>query len=78
VFDEDGRRLPATYANFLIINRAVLVPTYRDPADALALERLRSCFADREIIAIDCLPLVYQYGSLHCVTMQLPAGVLPG
>jgi agmatine deiminase len=78
VFDEDGRRLPATYANFLVINEAILVPTYRDPADALALERLRSCFADREIIAIDCLPLVYQYGSLHCVTMQLPAGVLPG
>lgn len=77
VLDEHGRRLPATYANFLIINGAVLVPTYRDPADALALERLRSCFADREIVAIDCLPLVFQYGSLHCVTMQLPAGVLP-
>ncbi len=75
-FDEDGRRLPATYANFLIINDAVLVPTYRDPADRLALERLKSCFPDREIVGIDCLPLIYQNGSLHCVTMQLPAGIL--
>jgi agmatine deiminase len=75
-FDEDGRRLPATYANFLIINDAVLVPTYQDPSDAEALARLRECFPTREIVAVDCLPLVYQYGSLHCVTMQLPAGTL--
>ena len=75
-FDADGRRLPATYANFLIINDAVLVPTYQDPADAVALARLRECFPEREIVAIDCLPLVYQYGSLHCVTMQLPKGAL--
>ncbi len=77
IHDEDGRRLPATYANFLIINGAVLVPTYRDPADATALARLQQCFPDRTVIGIDCLPLLYQYGSLHCVTMQLPAGVLP-
>lgn len=75
-FDEDGRRLPATYANFLIINGAVLVPTYQDRADAVALARLRECFPSREIVAVDCLPLVYQYGSLHCVTMQLPKGAL--
>lgn len=75
-YDEDGRRLPATYANFLIINDAVLVPTYRDPADRVALERLAGCFPGREMVGIDCLPLVYQYGSLHCVTMQLPVGVL--
>jgi agmatine deiminase len=74
---DDGRRLPATYANFLIVNGAVLAPTYRDPADAVALERLRNCFPDRTIIGIDCLPLIRQHGSLHCVTMQLPAGVLP-
>ena len=72
----DGRRLPATYANFLVINGAVLAPTYRDPADAGALAQLRLCFPDREIIAIDCLPLIQQYGSLHCITMQLPAGTL--
>lgn len=75
-YDEDDRRLPGTYANFLIINDAVLVPTYQDPNDAVALATLRDCFPDREIVAIDCLPLIYQYGSLHCVTMQLPEGVL--
>jgi len=75
--DADGQRMPATYANFLILNRAVLVPTYRDAADAVALDRLRDCFPDREIIGIDCLPLIWQHGSLHCVTMQIPAGILP-
>ena len=74
--DEHGRRLPATYANFLIINRAVLVPVYQDLADGLALDLLAGCFAGREIVPIDCLPLIRQYGSLHCVTMQLPEGVL--
>lgn len=73
-YDSEGR-LPATYANFLIINEAVLVPTYRDPADSVALERLKHCFPGREIIGIDCLPLIAQYGSLHCLTMQLPAAV---
>jgi len=76
-FDAAGARLPATYANFLILNGAVLVPTYRDPADAVALQRLRGCFPGREIVGIDCLPLIWQHGSLHCVTMQLPAGVIP-
>lgn len=76
VHDHDGRRLPATYANFLIINGAVLVPTYRDPADADALRRLAAVFPGREIIGIDCKPLILQYGSLHCATMQLPAGTL--
>jgi agmatine deiminase len=78
IHDAEGHRLPATYANFLIINGAVLVPVYRDPSDRLALERLAACFPDREIIGIDCVPLIYQYGSLHCVTMQLPAGILGG
>src|SRR5690606_16673315 len=62
---DGARRLPATYANFLIINGAVLVPTYRDPADAVALERLRGCFPAREVVGIDCLPVIAQYGSLH-------------
>lgn len=76
-FDESGHRLPATYANFLVVNGAVLVPTYRDAEkDALALERVGEAFPGREIIGIDCLPLVEQHGSLHCVTMQLPQGVL--
>ncbi len=76
IFDQSGRRLPATYANFLIINEAVLVPTYNDPADGHALERLTACFPEREVIGIDCIPLLQQSGSLHCVTMQLPRGVL--
>ena len=74
--DEDGRRLAASYANFLIINGAVLVPTYDDPADTEALRRLQNCFPDREIIGVPSLPLIKQNGSLHCVTMQLPAGVM--
>ena len=77
-FDDLARRLPATYANFLAINGAVLVPTYRNPEkDALALQRIQQAFPGREIIGIDCLPLLKQHGSLHCITMQLPEGVLP-
>jgi len=76
-YNDAGQRLPASYANFLIINGAVLVPIYADPAaDSLALQRLQSCFPGHEIIAINCLPLIQQYGSLHCVSMQLPEGVL--
>jgi agmatine deiminase len=75
---DDGRRLPATHANFLIINGAVLVPTYNDPTDAVALGRLGRVFPDRQIIGIDCRTLIRQYGSLHCVTMQFPEGVLAG
>lgn len=76
-FDEEAHRLPATYANFLIINGAVLVPTYHDPEhDTAALDSVTLAFPGREIIGIDCLPLLEQHGSLHCVTMQLPEGVL--
>ena len=76
IYDEDGLRLPATYANFLIMNGAVLVPTYDVPQDAEALKILRGCFPDREVIGLDCRPLIYQHGSLHCVTMQFPEGVV--
>jgi agmatine/peptidylarginine deiminase len=75
--DAAGRRLPANYANFLIINNAVLVPTYQDPADAVALERLAAVFPDRQVQGIDCRALVHQYGSLHCMTMQLPKALNP-
>jgi agmatine/peptidylarginine deiminase len=74
IHDEDGKRLPAGYPNFLILNGAVLVPTYGDAAtDAEALRRLRPHFPGRDVIGIDCRALINQYGSLHCVTMQLPA-----
>jgi agmatine/peptidylarginine deiminase len=70
---DDGRRLPAGYANFLIINGAVLVPVYGDAKnDPIALERLRPCFPGREVVPIECKALIHQYGSLHCVTMQIP------
>ncbi len=75
-YDSDGNRLPATYANFLIINGAVLVPTYQVQQDEAALEILRSVFPDRAIIGIDCRPLILQHGSLHCVTMQYPVNVV--
>lgn len=67
---EAGERLPATYANFLIINGAVLMPTYQSPKDEIALKQLELAFPDRKIIGINCLPLIKQHGSLHCVTMQ--------
>ncbi|MDL2222906.1 agmatine deiminase family protein [Bacteroidales bacterium OttesenSCG-928-M11] len=75
VYDGE-QRLPATYANFLIINQAVLVPTYNSPKDQIALDTLKEVFPDREVIGINCLPLIKQHGSLHCVTMQLPAGFI--
>ncbi|WP_455665676.1 agmatine deiminase family protein [Phocaeicola sp.] len=76
VYDEDGERLPATYANFLIMNEAVLYPTYRQPEnDARAKEVLAEAFPGREIVGIDCTELIKQHGSLHCVTMQYPEGV---
>lgn len=76
VFDDNGQRLPASYANFLIINGAVIVPQYADVADESALAVIASAFPGYDVIGIPCLPLIRQYGSLHCVTMQLPRGVL--
>lgn len=76
-FDAEGARLPATYANYLVVNGGVLVPTYRDPKDAEALATVAEAFPGREVVGIDCLPLLLQHGSLHCVTMQLARGVLP-
>lgn len=73
---EGEQRLPATYANFLIVNGAVLVPTYRSSKDELALSALREAFPDREVVGVDCSALIHQHGSLHCVTMQLPYYVL--
>lgn len=70
----EGERLPATYANFLVINDAVLFPTYDSPKDEFVLEILKEAFSGREIIGINCLSLIKQHGSLHCVTMQYPKG----
>ena len=71
IYNKQQQRLPASYANFLIINEAVLVPTYDDPSDDIALEALQICFPNRKIISIPCLPLIQQFGGLHCASMQL-------
>lgn len=69
----DGERLPATYANFLVVNGAVLCPTYAQPdLDAEALRVIGQAFPDREIVDIDCRSIIKQHGSLHCCTMQYP------
>lgn len=73
-----GQRLPATYANFTVINGAVLAPSYDDPADATAQTVLSKAFPDRDIVMIDCRPVIRGFGSLHCITMQLPTGVVAG
>ena len=72
IYDGDDR-LPATYANFLIVNGAVLCPTYGQPdLDAEALRIIGEAFPDREIVGIDCRSIIKQHGSLHCCTMQFP------
>ena len=73
---DGGERLPATYANFLIINGAVLLPFYNSDKDEIARKSLQGAFPDREIIGIDCCALIKQHGSLHCVTMQYPANCI--
>lgn len=69
-------RLPATYANFLIINNAVLMPTYASTKDEVAKKQLQKAFPGREIVGIDCRTLIKQHGSLHCCTMQFPENFL--
>ncbi len=73
--DSEGNRLPATYANFLILNEAVLLPVYGVAQDEKALQVLADCFPDRIIHTVYCRPLLRHGGSLHCLTMQLPPGV---
>jgi agmatine deiminase len=69
-----GQRLPATYANFLVINGAVLVPAFRQPRrDQEAAGILASCFPGREVLRVDCLELVRGLGTLHCISQQQPA-----
>ena len=68
-----GVRLPASYANFYIANRTVLVPTFNDPRDRVALATLAELFPDREVVGIHCVELVWGLGTLHCMTQQQPA-----
>ncbi len=76
VYDKVGQRLPATYANFLILDEAVLLPFYGSPLDTVAQTTLQAVFTDRAVIGIPCEALIRQHGSLHCVTMQYPQGVV--
>lgn len=74
---DDGDRLPATYANFLIINGAVIYPTYNQPEkDEEARRQIQLAFPDREIIGVDSRTIIRQHGSIHCLTMQLPEGTI--
>jgi len=75
-YNEEGERLAASYANFLITNQLVLMPTYGAAQDGLAIERLSEAFPERRVVGIDCHALIEQGGSLHCITMQIPANTL--
>jgi agmatine deiminase len=68
----EGLRIPASYANFLIINNCVLVPTFNDPNDRIALDTLSTCFPDRKIIGISAIDLIWGFGTLHCLSQQIP------
>ncbi|MDD2452170.1 MAG: agmatine deiminase family protein [Sulfurovum sp.] len=71
IYDEEGDRLPATYANFLITNDALIYPTYGTPQDKVTHQVFAAQFPEREIIPVNCLKLIEQGGSLHCSTMQV-------
>ena len=72
---DEGRRLAASYANYLIVNGAVLVPAYGDEKDAEAARIIGLAHPGREVVQVPCRPLIWQNGSLHCITMQLPAAI---
>lgn len=73
IVDEEGNRLPATYANYLVTDDVVFMPTYRQPAnDMLAMQTVRIAFPNHKVVGIDCTTLIKQHGSLHCATMQIP------
>ncbi|GLQ48812.1 agmatine/peptidylarginine deiminase [Dyella flava] len=73
---DEGRRLAASYANYLIVNGAVLVPAYGDAMDNEAARIIGQAHPGREVVQVPCRPLIWQNGSLHCITMQLPAGLI--
>lgn len=76
IINQDGQRLPASYANFLICNRRILFPIYNQKEDEEALEVIAKAFPNHYIVPIDCSVLVQQFGSLHCITMQVPTNTL--
>ncbi|WP_299073623.1 agmatine deiminase family protein [uncultured Paraglaciecola sp.] len=76
IINEHGERLPASYANFLISNQHILCPVYQQPEDKLAMQVLQQAYPEFTLVPINCLPLVQQFGSLHCISMQIPCGIL--
>lgn len=77
IYDDKGNRLPATYANYLVMNNRVLFPTYNQPEnDFKALHAIKMAFPNHDVIGVDCIALIKQHGSLHCSTMQIPKGLL--
>jgi agmatine deiminase len=76
VLDDDGQRLPASYANFLILNRQILMPIYGHEEDAEAIAVVQKAYPNYQIVPVNCLSLVQQYGSLHCISMQVPTNTL--
>lgn len=73
IFDEDGNRLPATYANYLVTDNVIFMPTYCQPEnDRLAMQTVRIAFPLHKVVGVDCTTLIKQHGSLHCATMQIP------
>lgn len=76
IFAQTGERLPASYANYLIANGAVFAPVYQEPEDQTALEILKRAYPGFTVVPVNCQPLIQQYGSLHCISMQIPTGTL--
>ncbi|MDE7409397.1 MAG: agmatine deiminase family protein [Muribaculaceae bacterium] len=77
VSDENGCRLPATYANYLVANGVIFMPTYSQPdKDELAMRSIKIAYPGHKVVGVDCRTLLRQHGSLHCATMQIPAGII--
>ena len=76
IVNVQGERLPASYANFLISNQHILCPVYQQVEDKLAMQVIQNAYPEFTIVPINCLPLVQQFGSLHCISMQIPCGIL--
>lgn len=76
ILDEDGSRLPATYANYLVANDSIFMPTYAQPdKDELAMRSIKIAYPNHKVVGVDCRTLLRQHGSLHCATMQIPEGI---
>lgn len=73
VLGDEGKPLPASHANFLVTNAAVLMPTFGGPSDEVARRRLQQCFKDRPVVGLDCKDLVWGMGAIHCLSQQVPA-----